>query len=447
MYAIVDIETTGGQASANSITEIAVYIHDGEKIIKRFETLVNPLQPIPSYIVALTGINDVMVKDAPCFDEVADVLFDLLDQKIFVAHNVNFDYSFIRHQLQNSGYNLSTKRLCTIRLARKVFPGLPSYSLGNLCRSLDISIQNRHRAGGDARATVQLLEQLLANGAQQHIDKMLKPTSSEQWLPLHLDKTVIEKLPLVPGVYYFHDKKDKIIYIGKAVNIKKRITSHFIQNNSNKKRQDFLRNIHKITYRPCATELEALVLESTEIKKWWPKYNDSQKQPLQKYALYQFEDARGYIRLAIDKKKKNIPALYSFNLLNEGIILLRKMIEEFDLNARFCFLDKTAFDAAGYALLDPPEVYNAKIKKALCALNKQLPSFALIDKGLAPENKFCLLVEKGCFWGMGYLPASYAVSSSDDLKNLLQPYRDNDYIRNQIYSFVQSYPDKRIQLV
>jgi len=177
MYAIVDIETTGGYASGNGITEIAVFVHDGTKITRHFESLVNPRQPIPRYITALTGIDNEMVADAPAFEEIADVLHNLLRDNIFIAHSVNFDYSFVRHQLKNAGYELGAKKLCTVRLSKKVFPGLPSYSLGNLCRSLGIDVENRHRAGGDAKATVRLFEHMLSNGGQDHIDQMLKKSS------------------------------------------------------------------------------------------------------------------------------------------------------------------------------------------------------------------------------------------------------------------------------
>ena len=446
MYAIVDIETTGGYAAASSITEISVFIHDGTRVVKHFETLIKPQQSIPRYITALTGIDDDMVKDAPAFDEVADVLFDLLNKNIFVAHSVNFDYSFVKHQLKNSGYDLTAKKLCTVRLGRKIFPGMPSYSLGNLCRSLNITIENRHRAGGDAKATVTLFEYYLANDGNVFINEMLKKSSKDQWLPLHLDKKEIDRLPSKPGVYYFHNSKDKIVYVGKAINIKKRVSSHFTHNDPDRKRQIFLRNIHKVTYRECATELEALVLESTEIKRMWPLYNRSQKQPLQKYALYLFEDARGYMRLAIDKKKKNIPSLYVFNLLHEGLVLLKKMVEEFELNAKLCFLDKTPFTKTDYEFLEPPSIYNGKINRALEALNDQLPTFAVVDDGIKQEEKLCLLIERGSFWGMGYVPRKLKLQSSTELKNYLNPYADNDYIRNSIYLFAAAYPHKKIPL-
>jgi DNA polymerase-3 subunit epsilon len=446
LYAIVDIETTGGYAAASCITEISVFVHDGTRVVKHFETLINPQQSIPRYITALTGIDDEMVRDAPAFDEVADVLFDLLNDKIFVAHSVNFDYSFVKHQLKNSGYDLTAKKLCTVRLGRKIFPGLPSYSLGNLCRTLNIPIENRHRAGGDAKATVTLFEYYLANNGEVFINEMLKKSSKDQWLPLHLDKKEIDKLPSRPGVYYFHNNKDKIVYVGKAINIKKRVSSHFTHNDPDRKRQNFLRSIHKVTYRECATELEALVLESTEIKRIWPLYNRSQKQPLQKYALYTFEDGRGYMRLAIDKKKKNIQALYVFNLLHEGLVLLKKMVEEFELNEKLCFLDKNPFTQTDYEFLEPPSIYNGKIRRAMEALNEQLPTFVVVDEGIKAEEKLCLLIERGSFWGMGYIPKKLQPQSSSELKNYLNPYADNDYIRNSIYSFAEANPHKKITL-
>lgn len=445
-YAIVDIETTGGHAAANGITEISVFVHDGERVIKHFETLINPQQRIPAFITSLTGIDNAMVAEAPMFDEIADVLFEILNENIFVAHNVNFDYSFVKHQFKQSGYELTAKKLCTVRLGRKVFPGLPSYSLGNLCRSLKINIENRHRAGGDAKATVKLFEYMLANGAMTYIDLMLKRSSAEHWLPLNLDKQVIEQLPSKPGVYYFHNSKDKVIYVGKAINLKKRVSSHFTHNDPDLKRQNFIRNIYKVSYKQCATELEAIVFESTEIKRLWPRYNKSQKQPLIKYALYSFEDNRGYLRLAIDKKKKHLPHIYNFNLLNEGLVLLKKMVEEFELDARLCFIDKTPFIKNENETLEPPGLYNLKIKRALDTLSENLPTFALIDEGIVEDEKLCLLVERGSFWGMGYLPKSFTISSSGELKNMLNPYTDNDYIRNNIYSFAEANPHKRILL-
>ena len=446
MYAIVDIETTGGFASGNGITEIAIYVFDGGKIIDEFHSLVNPNQKIPLYITALTGISQAMVASAPTFEEIAHEVYAILQSAVFVAHNVNFDYSFIKHQLNQCGYELNSKKLCTVRLGRKVFPGLPSYSLGNFCRSMGIEISNRHRAGGDARATVELFARMLDHDGQLHIDAMLKKSSAEQWLPTHLDKAVIDALPACPGVYYFYNNKGKVIYVGKAINIKKRVSSHFTHNDPEKKRQHFLRYVANISCTACASELHALVLESAEIKRLWPKYNYSQKQPAQKYGLYSFEDGKGYLRLAIDKKKKHLPAHYQFNLLHEGSVMLMKMAEEFELDKKLCHIDKTPLADHDMEYLDPPMLYNGKVKRALAQLDEQLPTFALVDEGLQDAKKLCMLVERGSFWGMGYIDSTESPRDVRSLKEVLDPYIDNDFIRNSIYSYVTLYPEKKLLL-
>ena len=317
LYAVVDIETTGGFAAANGITEIAIKIHDGEKVIESYETLINPNQHIPNYIQSLTGIDNEMVENAPEFRDVADEIHKLLKDKVFVAHNVNFDYSFVHHHLATCGFNLNVKKLCTVRLSRKIFIGLPSYSLGKLCSSLGIKLNNRHRAGGDADATSILLGMLIDKDESNIIQNTLKTSSKEQTLPPNLKRTEVDKLPNQPGVYYFKDEKGKVIYVGKAKFLKKRVCSHFTGNSIAKQRQNCLKDIYSIDFQICGTELMALILEESEIKKYWPENNKALKRREQKYSLYHFEDQNGYIRLVIDKYRNNNSGFYSFNnLLN-----------------------------------------------------------------------------------------------------------------------------------
>src|SRR5688572_10390686 len=171
MYAIVDIETTGGYAANHRITEVAIYHHDGMQITDSFHTLVNPGRNIPFYITGLTGITTEMVMDAPSFEEVAEEIFKRLEGKVFVAHNAHFDYSFLKKEFEVAGINWQSKKLCTVRLSRKIIPGLRSYSLGSLSESLGIRIINRHRASGDASATVRIFDQLLRRDRDGHIVK------------------------------------------------------------------------------------------------------------------------------------------------------------------------------------------------------------------------------------------------------------------------------------
>ncbi|MBO9613663.1 MAG: 3'-5' exonuclease [Dyadobacter sp.] len=168
MYAIVDIETTGGGGTSR-ITEIAVFRHDGTRIVDFFHSLINPEMYIPPFITRLTGIDNEMVKDAPTFFEVQDAVRAMTRDAWFVAHNAKFDYGFIKREFGALDEYFQRDLLCTVQLSRKIFPGLKSYSLGNLCESLEIMIENRHRAHGDAEATVRLFEKLLLNDKQNLI--------------------------------------------------------------------------------------------------------------------------------------------------------------------------------------------------------------------------------------------------------------------------------------
>lgn len=429
MYAIVDIETTGGYASGNDITEIAIVLHDGNRVTDHFETLVKPSRAIPYFIQSLTGINHGMVEDAPSFESVAQVIFDKLQGRVFVAHNVNFDYSFVKHHLSLHGFELVTPKLCTVRLTRKVFPALPSYSLGNLCRHFNINIINRHRAGGDASATAVLFQHIIDNNGLPHIQQFLKKNSREQSLPPNLPKEQIEKLPYGPGVYYFHDQKGKVIYVGKARNIKYRVSSHFTHNGTGRQRQEFLRNIYSISYQNCGTELMAFILENVEIRKYWPKYNTSQKSFTPVYGLYMYEDQNGYYRLVLEKKKPNLKAFYTFNLLNEGLRLINQLNADFSLQVN-----------EG----DTAEQYNNRVLEAIDYLEKLLPTFAVIDDSYHDDGRSCILIEKGRFYGMGYMPGEAAVYSADELKTYLQAYPENDYIRGLVYQYVQKRPEKKL---
>jgi len=174
MYAIVDIETTGSHSYGNGITEIAILVHDGVAVIDEFHTLVNPGVPIPHFITSLTGISNAMVASAPRFKEIAENVHSILSQTIFVAHNVGFDYSFVKNELKLCGYDWKAEKLCTVRMGRKFLPGHESYSLGRLCESLGIEIAARHRAYGDARATVEVFERILKNGGGEYFQKQFQ---------------------------------------------------------------------------------------------------------------------------------------------------------------------------------------------------------------------------------------------------------------------------------
>jgi len=447
-YAIVDIETTGGNASGSRITEIAILIHDGICVTDRWETLVNPQQDIPPSIFALTGIDNVLVKDAPIFDAVSEKVLEMLTDRVFVAHNVNFDYSFVRHQLQEAGFNWTARKLCTVRAARKIFPGHSSYSLGNLCRSLEIDLENRHRAGGDADATAVLFSMLLESDRTGIIKEMIKKTAQDQRLPPNLPPRDFEQLPEKPGVYYFYNQERKVVYVGKAVNIKKRVASHFSGNSTSLQRQNFLRDIHSISFEVCATELMALLLECSEIKKLWPTYNRALKRFEARYGLYQYEARNGYLYLAVGKLGKFQTCIQTFNNEYEAVNILRDLSENFDIDHRFC---KYGRPAEGEFIrqednIPLPEMllHNEQIENAIASLSGNRPTFSIIDKGRAPDERSCIWVEKGDFYGMGYLASDIGFANPLEMRDHVTPYKSNQYIMQLIYSFAEKHPGKVI---
>ena len=441
LYAVVDIETTGSYAAANGITEIAIVIHDGTKVLNFYESLVNPHVPIPYFIERLTGINNSMVANAPSFEEIAGQVHELLQDKIFVAHNVNFDYSFVKHHLDSAGYELNNKKLCTVRLARKVLPGLNGYSLGKLTQQLGIHHGARHRAGGDALATADLLAMIVAKDEHGAIPAMLKIKTGEQYLPPHLQIENMEQLPNATGIYYFYNAEGKVIYVGKAKNIRKRVKSHFSNNKINRQKQDFLRETRRISYKQCATELMAHILESTEIRRLWPVHNRSQRGYLPLFGLFTYEDRQGYKRFAIEKNRQAEKPVYTFNTVAEGRSRLRELISEFHLCNRLCNISVDC-DCESHAA---PDVYNEQADAAIAWMRKHLPTFALVDKGIDDNEQSCILIREGNFVGMGYVTENIRRADNlDALQNLLEPLQDNDFIRNLVFRYATANPEKCI---
>jgi DNA polymerase-3 subunit epsilon len=453
-YAIVDIETTGGYAAGNGIIEVAIRIFDGRRVIESYETLVNPGMAIPRYIQGLTGIDDEMVRTAPFFEDVAADIFRHLDGRVFVAHNVNFDYSFVKSQLAHAGYTISNRKLCTVRLARQIFPGYPSYSLGNICHSLDISLNNHHRAGGDAEATVTLFARMMEQDTAGFIDKSLKKTSKEQTIPPHVPKEDFLALPSCPGVYYFHDNKGKVVYVGKAKNLKSRVNSHFTNNSDGRQKQNFLRSVFRITFQPMATELMAAILESTEIRRLWPAFNNAQKKPEDVFGIFVYEDQAGYMRLAIEKRRRNTNPIYTFHYKIDGHSVIRKLMREYELCPKLCFLQTSNDGCQGIEdahcrgaceKKEAPALYNERVQSAIGALTSR-PSYLVLDKGMNEDESSCIVVVRGSFFGMGYLPGDLQLMTLDSIKDYLQPYKENSTIRTLLNSYIVHNPGQVFML-
>ncbi|MDP2088682.1 MAG: exonuclease domain-containing protein [Flavobacteriaceae bacterium] len=270
MYAIIDIETSGGKFNEEGITEIAIYKFDGELVVDKFISLVNPEREIDPFVVQLTGITDLMVKNAPKFYEVAKRIIEITSDCIFVAHNVSFDYRVIQTEFRRLGFEYERLTLCTVSLSKKLISDQPSYSLGKLCRSIGIPILERHRANGDAMATVKLFKILLERDFEKNIIKEALKTSDVKILKSGFLK-IIDPLPTDAGIFYLHNENGDIIYIGKSKNIRKKVSNFFLQ--TNKTGLYIQQNVHSVSYEKTGNELFATIKHYQEITNNKPLLN------------------------------------------------------------------------------------------------------------------------------------------------------------------------------
>jgi DNA polymerase-3 subunit epsilon len=426
MYSIIDIETTGLNSGTDRITEIAIIIHDGEKIVDQFETLINPECHIPHHITGLTGINDRMVRDAPRFYEVARKIVELTEGKVFVAHNASFDYNFLKNEFRQLFFNFNRKTLCTKKLCRKLIPGMNSYGLGNLCKSLEIQNPSRHRAGGDALATVRLLEYLLK------IDKDLQNISL-RGLSSCLPKEQIMNLPESPGVYYFLDENNQIIYIGKSVNIKSRILSH-LSNNLTKRAIEMRDRIASIHYELTGSELVAQLLESSEIKKHRPLYNRMQRRSYFHYGLFSYTGSDGYIRLNIEPIHEDKLPLTSYSSRQEGRNHLMRLINEYELCQKLCGLYKSRGACFQYQLdechgacigKESTTAYNDRVIDAITKFTYKNKNFFILDDGRKEDEISVIKIENGRFIGFGYIDIDSVNTDHSLLHDVIKHFDDN----------------------
>jgi DNA polymerase III subunit epsilon len=445
MYAIVDIETTGGYAENHRITEVAIYLHDGLQVTESFHTLINPGRNIPYYITGLTGITTEMVLDSPQFEEIAEDLFKRLEGKIFVAHNAHFDYSFLKKEFEQVGINWQSKRLCTVRLSRKIIPGLRSYSLGSLAESLGIEITNRHRAGGDAAATAKIFDQLLRRDSDGYIIKVLKRNSGETILPPNLAKEEFDRLPALPGVYYFLNANGNVIYVGKAINIKKRIAGHFTGDAREWSRSKIRNEIHHITYELTGNELIALILESQEIRRLWPKYNQAQKFRVEEWGVFDYEDRNGYLRFSVNVVTRGSRPLVRFSTKGEAWNFLWEKVRDYELCPKLCGLQLSkglCFDyqsggCHGACMgVESVKHYNTRVEQAIRAFRDEGDTVAIIGKGRNIGEQSLVLVERGAYVGFGFFDREASISDFESAKNYIKPSIETRIVQNLINSYI-----------
>lgn len=438
-YAIIDVETTGGQARFERITEIAIVVHDGERVVDTFTTLLNPERNIPWSITQLTGISDDMVAHAPRFFEVARQIVELTEEAIFVAHNASFDYGFVREEFARLGYEYTRKQLCTVRLARKVFPGLPSYSLSNLKKHFGIYAERSHRALDDTLATVEIFERILAaqEGAKS-VRHLVHHGVREAKLPQNITLERLHALPETCGVYYLHDERGEVMYVGKSLNIRKRMFEHFADQTP--KGEKLRSGVADISFEVTGSELVALLLESAEIKRLQPRVNRAQRIKTFSGCIFTYTDQSGYRCLAAGKRTlrnaRQFDPIADYPKIDSARAHLQSLARQFELCDKLCNLDFRESACFHHAIKqcrgacvgeENPESYNERVEQVLAALHRGLSgNFFIVENGRSEGEKAVVAVQNGTFSGFAYVDADAPQHPEYLLENVTSPGADPD---------------------
>ena len=442
-FAIVDLETTGVRASRDKITEIAIILHDGRRELERWSTLVDPECVVNTAVQELTGITNELVEDAPKFYEIAREVVERTEGCVFVAHNVRFDYTFLREEFSRLGFTYTRKQLCTLQLARKAFPGQASYSLGRLCDALGIDHARAHRAMDDAEATATLLARCLE---RKHGDAdaraVLKTAMRESLLPGGLSLKKIHALPDACGVYYFLDRGGQVVYVGKSQNIRRRVLEHFAQKDDKGSRLH--QQVHSVRYELTGSELVALLHESYEIKRLRPSINRAQRRRYYPFVLHRTVSEEGVYCLEVCRptpdERARLDVVAEYGKLGRAKGALQFVQREFELCGRHvqlergrpgtpCFhyhLKSCLGVCAGEECV---EEYNERVERAVARIKTVFgDDFFLIDEGRTPEEEAVVLVEDGRYRGYGYRPKpkrQVSAPCQKKLRRVIKPFPGN----------------------
>lgn len=431
MYAILDIETTGGKYNEEGITEIAIYKFDGHSVVDQFISLVNPERPIQKFVANLTGINNDMLRHAPKFYEVAKRIVEITEEAILVAHNSNFDYRILKTEFNRLGYHYERKTLCTVELSKKLLPGLPSYSLGKLVREVGIPLSNRHRASGDAQATVSLFKLLLSKDSKKEIVSDSVKFSPTRNIDTKLLR-IIENTPSVTGVYYMHREDGEVIYIGKSKNIKKRLTQHFT--NDNRKSKKIQEEVATVSYEQTGSDLIAQLKENEEIKINKPIYNRALRRSIFQYQLVESVDEMGYIRLQIEKTNTRKKSITTFTNYSQAKNFMFKITGQYGLCQKLtglhpgngaCFAHSIRECNGACIQQESAEHYNQRVRDFLDEYLFENKTLLLIDKGRAVDERAVVFIEKGVFRGIAFASLNYQITNPKVLQSLITPMQDN----------------------
>ncbi len=443
MYSILDIETTGGKFNEEGITEIAIHKFDGHKVVDKFISLINPEKEIQPFVVKLTGINNKMLRTAPKFHEVAKRIVEITKDTVLVAHNAQFDYRILRTEFRRLGYNFERKTLCTVDLSKTLLPNAESHSLGKLVRSLGIVVSDRHRANGDAIATLKLFKLLLAKDSDKSIIRdITRAESTGELSQRQLD--IVDSLPSATGVYYMQNKDGEILFLGKSSNIKKRVNQHFTKDGARAKKLQ--KETKKVSYELTGSELVSQLKEYEELRKNKPAFNQSNLEKSFSHALYQGKDTHGYITLNIHQADLSKNPLLTFNGFKSAENFLHRIETEFDLCLKLVGLSvakkecsKVAEGSCAGACRQEEEIsaYNQRVIAALQKYTLANRSEVLLDKGREIGEYSAILIQDGTYQGYGFYELNHQINNLHILESIITPMKADDTTHHIITAYLR----------
>jgi len=416
MYAVLDIESTGGKYNEEGIMEIAIHRFDGHEVVDEFIALINPERDIQPFVAKLTGINNRMLRTAPTFPEVAKRIVEITKDAIIVAHNAQFDYRILRTEFRRLGYDFKRKTLCTVELSKKLIPEAESHSLGKLVRSLGIPVSDRHRANGDALATLKLFKLLLVKDAEKEILKtVVRAETQGELSPTQLD--IVESLPTETGLYYMHNKDGDIIFLGATKNIKKRVNQHFT--NVGDLARKLQKETKKVSFGKTGSELAALLQEYHELTQKVPKYN-KRKTKGYSHGVYLQQTKNGKLGFGIEKSNGQGNRLSSFTSLKSGRAFLKKLSEVFPLNSA----------------KDNEEAIE-QIEQAFESYSIDNKNLILIDRGRGLGEQSVIVIKNGVLKGIAYVELNHQLNNMHILEKLIAPIQGDSNTTYIIESYLR----------
>lgn len=416
MYAILDIESTGGKYNEEGIMEIAIHRFDGREVTDQFICLINPEREIQPFVAKLTGINNKMLRSAPKFHEVAKRIVEITDGAVLVAHNAQFDYRILRTEFRRLGYDFQRKTLCTVDLSKQLIPDAESHSLGKLARSLGIPMSDRHRANGDALATLKLFKLLLNKDTDKSIiTEVTREETHGELSPNQLD--MVFKLPSETGVYYMHDKEGDIIFLGKTKDIKKRVNQHFT--NVGKLARKLQKETKKVSFENTGSELIAILKAYLEQQKTRPRYNHVSKKKLFTHTVDFAPNGTEHIILEVEKTKGLEPLKMGFNGRESAFNFLSKLQDEFELCP--CSIELESECIHLNSENGSVTMCNEKVISAFEKYSIEGKSMALLDRGRQTGEQSFILIKNGRLQGFGFVELNHQINNIHILESIMTP--------------------------